>query len=193
MEELANQLTNYILTKNVIKEEDYEIYRYGFQVGMELSLCISVCIIAAGYMRMLPECTLLMAVLFLQRAYVDGLHMKKFWSCFLLSVGVILCGLAIVKLVLLPDVAVCISALLCLLAVERLSDLYVINDADTDAMMYYFRQKKRVFILVTFLLIGLFDVHYSRGLLIILYAEVVMLVSTFAGFCKKHIYHKKKE
>lgn len=130
---------------------------------------------------------------FLQRAYVDGLHMKKFWSCFLLSVGVILCGLAIVKLVFLPDMAVCISALLCLLAVERLSDLYVINDADTNAMMYYFRQKKRVFILVTFLLIGLFDVHYSRGLLIILYAEVVMLVSTFAGFCKKHIYHKKKE
>lgn len=48
---------------------------------------------------------LLMMLFFAQRAYVDGIHMKKFWSCFLLSVSVILCGLILVKMLQLPDEA----------------------------------------------------------------------------------------
>lgn len=128
---------------------------------------------------------LLMMLFFAQRAYVDGIHMKKFWSCFLLSVSVILCGLILVKMLQLPDGGVCIVSLLCLMAVKKLSDKNSDYEEDMDAARYYSRQRKRIYTLIVVFYIALFALHYSRGLLIILYTEIVMLVSVLVKYWGK--------
>lgn len=45
MEHLSTKLTNYILMKGVIEENDFEIYQYGFQRFLELAINIMCSII----------------------------------------------------------------------------------------------------------------------------------------------------
>ena len=43
MKKIADLLTGYIGRKGIIKEEDYPIYTYGFQYGLELGACFVIC------------------------------------------------------------------------------------------------------------------------------------------------------
>lgn len=47
MERLSIKLTDYILSKGVIEESEYEIYQYGFQRFLELFINIICSIIIA--------------------------------------------------------------------------------------------------------------------------------------------------
>lgn len=62
MDKLAGYLARYILAHDVIKEEDYAIYKYGFQTGIELLSCITTIIIIACYMGNVRECIFIMAI-----------------------------------------------------------------------------------------------------------------------------------
>ena len=48
MEWVAKRLTNYILAKQVIEEEDRLAYEYGFQTGLEKMICILVSLLIAA-------------------------------------------------------------------------------------------------------------------------------------------------
>ena len=56
MNYLSKKLTNYILVKGVIEENDFEIYQYGFQRFLELSINIICSIIIAVLLDMELEC-----------------------------------------------------------------------------------------------------------------------------------------
>ena len=56
MEYLAKKLTNYIYEKKIITEELVEIYQYGFQCFLELSVSTICSIMIALFFGMLPEC-----------------------------------------------------------------------------------------------------------------------------------------
>ena len=83
MDKLAEWLTRYVLVQGVIEEEDYAIYKYGFQTGVELLLCVVTSIAVAIYMGKGCECFLLMVSFFSLRSSMDGIHMKHFSSCYL--------------------------------------------------------------------------------------------------------------
>lgn len=76
-------------------------------------------------------------------------------------------------------------SLLCLMAVKKLSDKNSDYEEDMDAARYYSRQRKRIYTLIVVFYIALFALHYSRGLLIILYTEIVMLVSVLVKYWGK--------
>ncbi|RAZ46637.1 accessory regulator AgrB, partial [Klebsiella oxytoca] len=52
MDRLSTKLTNYILLKGVIEENDFEIYQYGFQRFLELFINIMCSIIIAILLNM---------------------------------------------------------------------------------------------------------------------------------------------
>ena len=56
MDRLSTKLTNYILLKGVIEENDFEIYQYGFQRFLELFINIMCSIIIAILLNMKLEC-----------------------------------------------------------------------------------------------------------------------------------------
>lgn len=56
MNHISKKLTNYILLKGVIEENDFEIYQYGFQRFLELSINIMCSIIIAILLNMKLEC-----------------------------------------------------------------------------------------------------------------------------------------
>ena len=88
MERLSEKLTDYIIKTGVVSEESYAIYKYGFQIGIEMLSCFLVCLGIAIYLRMIPEFLVFTGSFMLLRTYAGGLHLNSFTRCFICSVFV---------------------------------------------------------------------------------------------------------
>ena len=190
MEWVAKRLTNYILAKQVISEESRAAYEYGFQTGLEQSICILVTIVAAMCMNRVWECVLLLVVFFLQRAYVKGIHMKQYWSCFLLSCGVVIVGLYGCGRVAVSGEMEIIIALVCLLLVQLASRRFGMQE-DEAAVRFFEKQRKRIAWLVVLSIVVLYVVQWENGLFVVCYTELVMLVSTVAQLIKEKLGNRR--
>lgn len=97
MEELAHTLTNYLIRKNVIATERSSIYKYGFQIGLEVCLNTVISIIIAVLCHMEWETLVFFAVFILLRSYAGGLHLSTYISCLICSCMSLLGLLIVVK------------------------------------------------------------------------------------------------
>ncbi len=191
MEKVAKHLTNYILAKQVITEEDRQAYEYGFRTGLEKIICIVVSLLIAAWMNRMWECILLIVVFFSQRAFVKGIHMKQYWSCFLLSCSVIALGGYLCDRITLAQFIMFPVALISLITVQLLSKQFT-PDEDEKAMNYYNKQKKRIAWIIAILTVILFVLHIQNALFLVFYAEVVMLISTLVELVKENWLDKQE-
>lgn len=190
MEWVAKRLTNYILAKQVITEENRAAYEYGFQTGLEQMLCIVVSLTVAACMNRMWECVLLLVVFFLQRAYVKGIHMKQYWSCFLLSCGVVIVGLYGCDRFVMSGKVEMIVALVCLLFVQLASRQFVTQE-DEAAIRFFEKQRKRIAWIVALAITVLYVTQWKTGLFVVCYTELVMLASTVAQLIKEKLGNRK--
>lgn len=102
MEYFAKKLTNYIYNKNIISASDIEIYQYGFQCFLELSINTLCSIIIALLLGMLPECIFFFLLFIPIRSFGGGLHMKTYFACFIASCLILTATLLIVKYFTIP-------------------------------------------------------------------------------------------
>lgn len=102
MEYLSRRLTDYILKKEIIKKESYDIYQYGFQCFLELSVSTICSIIIALFLQMLPEALFFFLLFIPIRSFSGGLHLKNYFSCFLASIFVLTSTLLAVKYITVP-------------------------------------------------------------------------------------------
>lgn len=112
---LSIKLTDFILKKGVISENDYSIYQYGFQCFLEISTSTICSIIIALFLKMLPECILFFLFFIPLRSYSGGIHMQTYTACFLCSCGILISTLLMVKYLVVPLSAsfpICILALI---------------------------------------------------------------------------------
>ncbi len=189
MEWIAKRLTNYILAKQVISEENRAAYEYGFQMGLEQSICILVSMLIATCMNRVWECILLLVVFFLQRAYVKGIHMKQYWSCFLLSCGVVTAGLYGCGCIEISGRTELVVTIVCLGIVQIAAGRFA-EDEDEAAIRFYNKQRKRIACLVMVMVCVLYVVRWKSGLFVICYTELVMVVSTLAQLGKEKLGNK---
>lgn len=85
MERIAERITNYIYHSGAIEKDDYELYKYGFQSGLEMSFCVAICFLIAAVINSLYEEVLFWVLFFGIRSYAGGIHMKKYSSCIICS------------------------------------------------------------------------------------------------------------
>lgn len=88
MKYLSKKITDYIMKADVISKESYDIYQYGFQLGLEI---LSYFIVTFGiglYLHMIPEFIVFMSIFMLLRTYIGGVHLDTFAGCFVCSVTV---------------------------------------------------------------------------------------------------------
>lgn len=88
MRYLSGKITDFIIKAGVISEESYEIYQYGFQIGMEMFSCFAVCLAIAVYLHMIVEFAVFTMIFMLLRTYAGGIHLNSFSGCFICSVMV---------------------------------------------------------------------------------------------------------
>ena len=176
----------YVLVQGVIEEEDYAIYKYGFQTGVELLLCVVTSIAVAIYMGKGCECLLLMVSFFSLRSSMDGIHMKHFSSCYLLSCAVIICGLKLSEMMIVPDIVMLVMVMIAFVGMYVLSTCSFVMVKKDEIDTYFSKQRKKVLIFAGMVAVLFFFLNYSTGLNIIFYSEIITVVSTLAkAACKR--------
>ena len=186
MDKLAEGLTKYILKQGVVKEEDFAIYKYGFQTGIELLLCVVTSIVIAVCMGKGFECLLLMVSFFSLRGNMDGIHMKHFSSCYLLSCAVIICGLKLSEMMIVPDIVMLVMVMIAFIGMYVLSTCSFVMVKKDEIYTYFSKQRKKVLIFAGMVAVLFFFLNYSTGLNIIFYSEIITVVSTLAkAACKR--------
>ena len=90
MKYFSEKLTGYIVKSGAVPEESYEIYQYGFQIGLEMLSCLLTCFGIAVYLHMIPEFAVVMCsvtvqtlVLVVNRLYTQPLNLA--WGIIVLS------------------------------------------------------------------------------------------------------------
>lgn len=87
IEKLAHKLTMFVIERGN-KKENYDIYHYGFTVGIELMISVIAGILIAMLFKSILEFIIFLALLIPLRAFAGGVHLGSFSKCFLLSTGV---------------------------------------------------------------------------------------------------------
>lgn len=180
MSKFADKITNYIMNKGIIDPDDYDIYHYGFQTGIELIICLTVSAIIAGFMDLFIEYVVVLSVLLPLRAYVCGIHMERFVSCFLCSVILVTCGPYVIQKVLINKEIMLALSIVVMIILHNLSHITTKAQCDSDEVRFFTIQRKRILIYI-FILQGVFFlISATECMKQALYALFVVLFSVLA-------------
>lgn len=158
MGKVAEKLTNYIIQKGTIKEDERETYEYGFSIAIEMLLCVIVCFSISIALHTFVEGILFFAVFIPLRSYAGGLHLSSYWSCFSLSCLTFFIIMLLGKYLELPIYIALIVFFVLEIVIYNLYPVENVNrevDADEDIE---FRKRLKRFLIVDGMLAVTFTV-----------------------------------
>lgn len=88
MGKLSEKITRYVIDAGAVSEELYAVYQYGFLIGLEMLICLFVCMSIAIYLHTIPEFLVSTGVFMFLRTYAGGVHLNSFKACFTCSVAI---------------------------------------------------------------------------------------------------------
>ena len=118
MEKIAKKLTDYYMRTGLINEKDAAIYQFGWQVSIEILISIIASIGIALYLKMFPEMIFLGGIFIPLRTWAGGVHLDRYWKCFVCSVMIMVVGLVSSKYIHCDETYsfVCICGLLLIIS-----------------------------------------------------------------------------
>ena len=152
MEKLAIKLTDYILSKDAISEENYDIYVYGFTCFLELSISFISTFIIGICLGMFFECILFSCIFIPLRSLAGGLHLNKFFHCYLLSCFMLTVTLLLVKFFSIPDYVSLIGCILFPIILFIIGPINHPNRPVTDEENSIFKRKTNIILVLCILL-----------------------------------------
>lgn len=152
MKRIAEGLTDYVIQKGMVKEEDRELYGYGFTITIEVGLFVLFSLFVSLYLHMFQEGILFFIIFAPLRSYAGGLHLDKFHSCFILSCLTFSGILLIVRDTHIPMLFSVIGLFILEAAVYVLYPVENINREVNSEENRYFKKKLKIFLVIDLLL-----------------------------------------
>ena len=152
MKRIAEGLTDYVIQKGMVKEEDRELYEYGFMMTIEAGLFVLSSLFVSIYLHMVKEGILFFLIFAPLRSYAGGLHLDRFYSCFALSFLTFSGILLIVRHIRIPMLLSLIGLVVLEIAVYALYPVENINREVDGEENRYFKKKLTIFLAVDLLL-----------------------------------------
>lgn len=182
MERLSIKLTDYILARGVIEESEFEIYQYGFQRFLELSINIMCSIIIAVLLDMKLECIVFFLFFIPLRSYSGGFHMKRYISCLLLSCLSLAGILCIVKYFSVTPLFSCILYVISLAVIKVVGSVDHPNRSVDEEDNLFFNKRANIILFISFIIfIVLLLSGSSRYLLLEALVFALMSISLIIG------------
>lgn len=103
MKQLTDKLILTLISRNIIKEEDKEIYIYGFNQTLFMMLNFITILIIGLLFNMLMETMIFMITYIPIRIYAGGYHARTQVKCYIFSVFMLISALYIIKLQLISN------------------------------------------------------------------------------------------
>lgn len=197
MEALAERLTIYIIEQGIVDEDDYAMYKYGLQTGLEMGSCVLASALIAIYLKSFMEFLVVIFVFFPLRAYVGGIHMKHFYLCFLCSCITITVGLLVARISVELDWKIFAGIIIIMFVIHKLAFFTTGKQAERKAVLYYALQRKRIFITIGLFAYVLLCMNLQKMLMLVFYVLVITLGTViletlrYRSFIKKRKLHLK--
>ncbi len=192
MKKLADKLTQFIMVKGIIREEDYALYHYGLQTGMELMLCVIISVIIASRLGILLQSLVVAIILFSLRAYICGIHMKKYISCLISSTVLITVGPFLVNKLSLSKNIITVISILLIALLHKLSYETIAYHSDEEEIPFFTKQRKRILNIIVITILGLWLCNKNGYLMQICYSIMVALLSVILEIIRIKVTKEKK-
>ena len=184
MDKAAKILANYVIQKGTVKEDEREIYEYGFTIVMETVLCIIVCFAISLALHTFFEGLLFFVIFVPLRSYSGGLHLDNYWSCFSLSCLTFF----IMLLGKYFDCSIYVELIFFFLSEVIVFNLYPVEninraiDADEDKQ---FKKRLKQFLVIDGTMAIIFSIlGWSKYLNIITMTILMIAITMAIGKCK---------
>lgn len=188
MEKMAIFLTDYVIKKGVIENTERNLYKYGFQVSLEMGLCILICSAIAGALEMGMEGILFFIIFIPLRSYAGGLHLDNYWSCLFLSCLTFSVILMICKIWRIEAYVSFFILLLLILFVWILYPVENVNrDVDEKENLYFRKKLRRYLLLDVIISIACMALHKETYLLLCMVTFFMVVVTMLIGKMKNKI------
>lgn len=188
MEKMAIFLTDYVIKKGVIENTERNLYKYGFQVSLEMGLCILICSAIAGALGMGMEGILFFIIFIPLRSYAGGLHLDNYWSCLFLSCLTFSVILMICKIWRIEAYVSFFILLLLILFVWILYPVENVNRDVDEKENLYFRKKLRRYLLLDLIIsIACMALHKETYLLLCMVTFFMVVVTMLIGKMRNKI------
>lgn len=176
MNKVAKALTDYVIRKGVIKEQERSMYEYGFVITLEMGLSLIISFFIAYMLHMTVEGILFFVIFIPLRSYAGGLHLDCYWSCLILSCLTFSVILLITEFVKLPTYIAFVIFISLELLVYYLYPVENVNrqvDIEEDK---FFKKRLKIF-LFTDLLIASICVVLGRDTYLVLIMTTFFIVT----------------
>ena len=187
MGKIAERLADYIIQKGTIKEEEREIYEYGFSIAIEVLLCVITCFSISMMLHTFVEGILFFVIFIPLRSYAGGLHLSSYWSCFSLSCLTFFIIMLLGKYLTLPIYIALITFFVLEIVIYNLYPVENVNreiDADEDNE---FRKRLKQFLIMDGVLGFIFTVlSWSKYMQTFTFTLVMITVTMAIGKYKNN-------
>lgn len=188
MDFLVTALMGFICKDNDLSKDDYKIYQYGLQACLEIMFCLLVCIVIAIKMEMLKECVLFFSIFISTRSYIGGIHMKRYWHCFIMSCGVFTLVLYLTKYFAMESLKAILLFLISICIIYYLERRGKFNECVSKEERIFYRNKISIILVIWIIIFSVLAFFQFHGLLTLsAYAFLSITLSKIAELVKNII------
>ena len=197
MKQLTDKFILTLINKNIIKEEDKEIYSYGFNQILFIMLNFITILIIGISFNMLFETIIFMITYIPIRIYAGGYHARTQTKCYIFSVFMLILALYIIKLKLMSNILIIILlSIISSIIIISLAPVEDINKPldEKETEIYKKRTIKNLIIILVFLIISLIlnkRIITSCICVSLLFNSVMLLFGNILNFFNIIFYNKK--
>lgn len=182
-----NRLADVLIEENKCKARDKEVIAYGMSSAIELFINILTVIMIGFLFGMIVESIFFLICFSFLRTYAGGYHCEKAVNCYLLSMGIIVSVLMIVKFI--PTQYMLITGFTMLLIsipiILKKCPVETKNKPLEEVEKIYFRKKVKINLLIFLILAILFVFIQSFDLFFIL--SLAVSIAAFSVLLGKKI------
>lgn len=143
MEFLATHLAKFLSEKDEKYKKNFEIYKYGFQLGIEMLCCCFLCGIIAIWTHTVQELIVFLFTFSWLRLYVGGIHLKNYSACLILSCIVISSSIFISSKITEINLLIHIVIVILLYSIKQMLTLFPDEKEAPNERVYFNNKYKR--------------------------------------------------
>lgn len=152
---MSKRISSFFILKNIVKEEDKEVYEYSFEILLSSILNFTAVIVLAIFTRKIMEAILFVMGFVPLRTLAGGYHAKNHFRCFLIllftySLFLLTVFFIPVKFIVTTTILLILSSILLIFLLSPVEDH---NKPLTEEESKKFKRKSRISILVYSLIV----------------------------------------